>query len=134
MTLNQRNSKKQGDVGLGMAIGWFCANGYTVSLPLTDSQEYDLIVDDGDLQRIQVKTSRHKAPSGSWKVDLRTNGGNMTGAGKTTWIDKSKVDYLFIVTGDGSMYYLPVTLLDEKSNSLTIGNKYKEYQVSSDWV
>jgi hypothetical protein len=40
-----RNSKKQGDWGLGSAIAWFTAQGYTVALPITDSQHYDLIVD-----------------------------------------------------------------------------------------
>ena len=30
-----KNSKKQGDVGMGVAIGWFAADGYTVCVPLT---------------------------------------------------------------------------------------------------
>ena len=38
----QKNSKKQGDIGLGIAIGWFATQGYTVCVPLTDSQDYDL--------------------------------------------------------------------------------------------
>ena len=59
--LNQSNSKKQGDVGLGMSIGWFASQGYTVSLPLTDSQDYDLVVEiEGVLRKVQVKTSKYK--------------------------------------------------------------------------
>lgn len=46
--LRQHNPKKQGDAGLGVAIGWFTTHGYTMSVPLTDSQDYDLIVDDGN--------------------------------------------------------------------------------------
>ena len=30
---------------MGIAIGYFVAQGYTVSVPLTDSQDYDLIID-----------------------------------------------------------------------------------------
>ena len=37
------NSKRQGNIGIGAAIAWFTVHGYTVSIPLTDSQDYDLI-------------------------------------------------------------------------------------------
>jgi hypothetical protein len=33
-----KNSKKQGDAGLGIAIGWLSAQGFDVLLPLTDSR------------------------------------------------------------------------------------------------
>lgn len=45
--LEQVNSKKQGDVGLGTDISFFTQRGWTVSIPLTDSQDYDLVVDEG---------------------------------------------------------------------------------------
>ena len=55
------NTKKQGDIGLGQAIGYFTSLGFTVSVPLTDSQEYDLIVDNGfSLNRVQVKRCTYK--------------------------------------------------------------------------
>ncbi len=54
MKFNAKNSKKQGDIGLGAAIAYFTFKGFTVSIPLTDSQDYDLVVDDGHkLSRIQ---------------------------------------------------------------------------------
>lgn len=37
MLLEQKNSKKQGDVGLDLAIVYFTSKGYCVSIPLTDS-------------------------------------------------------------------------------------------------
>ena len=40
-----KNSKKQGDAGLGIAIEYFTTKGYCVCIPLTDSQEYDLVVE-----------------------------------------------------------------------------------------
>ena len=41
-----KNTKEQGNIGLGVAIQYFTQNLYTVSLPLNDSQDYDLIVED----------------------------------------------------------------------------------------
>lgn len=41
-----------------MAIAYFSTNGYTVSIPLNDTQDYDLIVEkNGILQRVQVKAT-----------------------------------------------------------------------------
>ena len=33
-------NKEKGNSGLGMAIAYFSANGYTVSIPLNDTQDY----------------------------------------------------------------------------------------------
>lgn len=76
MLTGHKNTKKQGDVGLGLAIGWFTSQGHTVCVPLTDSQDYDLVVDiDGKLQKVQVKTTTYKAPSGAYSVGLSVKGG-----------------------------------------------------------
>ena len=39
-----QNSLKQGNAGLGKAIAYFTINGYGVCIPLTDSEDWDLIV------------------------------------------------------------------------------------------
>jgi hypothetical protein len=41
------NTKDIGNIGLGEAIAYFTGAMMTVSVPLNDSQPYDLIVDDG---------------------------------------------------------------------------------------
>ena len=38
-------NKQRGNCGLGIAIGYFSTNGYTVSIPLNDTQDYDLLID-----------------------------------------------------------------------------------------
>ena len=43
---NCKNTKEQGNIGLGCAIQYFSQNLYTVSWPLNDSQDYDLIIED----------------------------------------------------------------------------------------
>lgn len=128
MLLRQRNPKKQGDVGLGAAIGWFTAHGYTVSVPLTDSQDYDLIVDDGnDLLRVQVKTTTFKMKA-HYVVALKTCGGNR----KEAWnkrFDHSSVELLFVLTEAGDKYLFKTSDFTAGS-SMNLGpdkDKFKVY-------
>ena len=55
-------NREKGNSGLGIAIAiaiaYFATNGYTVSIPLNDTQDYDLVVEkDGILKTIQVKAT-----------------------------------------------------------------------------
>jgi hypothetical protein len=122
------NTKKQGDAGVGVAIGWFASQGWTVSVPLTDSQEYDLITDSEQLLRVQVKTTSFKTAYGVFSVSLTVKGGNRTSVGKIKLFDPSKVDALFILTSDKSMYFIPSSVI--KTNSVNLGSKYQRYKVS----
>jgi hypothetical protein len=46
-------NQDKGRAGISMAIAYFGANGYTVSIPLNDTQWYDLIVEkDGIFQTV----------------------------------------------------------------------------------
>ncbi|PFI75165.1 group I intron-associated PD-(D/E)XK endonuclease [Bacillus cereus] len=47
---------KIGTVSELLAASYFVSNNYVVSKPITDFNEYDLIVDNGSLKRVQVKT------------------------------------------------------------------------------
>ncbi len=120
------NTKKQGNAGLGKAIAYYSCQGRSVSVPLTDDQEYDLIVDiSGSLKKVQVKTSRHKKGS-IYQVVLKTSGWS-----KGTFVRKfakEKVDIVFVATDDGSQYEIPSQEIDAKS-SLNMGIKYQKYKV-----
>ena len=51
-----RVTQRKGDIATAPAIATFTALGFDVSIPLTESAAYDLIVDDGaTLQRVQCK-------------------------------------------------------------------------------
>lgn len=56
MTIRRANPRKQDEIGLGATIHWFLDHGYAVSLPLIDSQPYDLVVDDGASDLLFVLT------------------------------------------------------------------------------
>ncbi len=122
------NTKKQGDIGLGVAIGWFASKGYTVSLPLTDSQDYDLVVDIQDkLCRIQIKTTSF-VRGDNFYVSLSVKGGNRSFAGKIKNFDKTKVDYIFILTSKNEKYLIPACDIDAVSG-ISLYTKYEKYIV-----
>jgi hypothetical protein len=124
-----KNSKKQGDIGLSLAIAWFAKRGHTVCIPLSDSQAYDLVVElNGVLKRVQVKTTRSFNQSkGIFEVELRTKGGNRSGIGKSKSLDLTKIDFLFVVTETGGLYLIPSSAVGA-SNHLSLGGKYAAYQ------
>ena len=124
-----KNSKKQGDHGLGSAINWCCENGYTVSLPLTDSQDYDMIVDiENVLLRVQVKTSSFKTKYGIYNVSLSVKGGNRSSIGTVKNLDIRFVDALFILTDNGDRYFIPVSELKGFSN-INLGKNYQKNKI-----
>jgi hypothetical protein len=74
-----KNSKKQGDIGVAVAISFFTRRGQTVLFPLSDSEPYDLAFDDGaKLNKVQVKTTANKSKHGIYQVNLRVMGGNQS--------------------------------------------------------
>ena len=69
-------NQDKGRAGISAAIGYFGTHGYTVSIPLNDTQGYDLIVDDGKkLMKISCKATGSRSKSGASIVSLRNCGG-----------------------------------------------------------
>lgn len=124
---DHKNSKKQGDAGMGAAIAHFTSLGIMVAIPLTDSQEYDLIIEeDNILKKIQVKTTDYKTKYGIYAVELTTKGGNKSGQ-TTKKFDPTKVDYLFILTNEYK-YIIPATQIEVRTK-LNLGIKYNYYRL-----
>lgn len=72
-TLVLDTKRNIGNAGLSMAIAYFDANGYTVSVPLNDTQNYDLVVDmNGVLKKIQVKSTNNKEAKNSYRARDQT--------------------------------------------------------------
>lgn len=56
-----KTNKEKGNSGLGIAIAYYSSKGYTVAIPLNDTQDYDLVVDkDEKLYKVQVKATACK--------------------------------------------------------------------------
>lgn len=127
--LEAKNTKEQGNIGIGQAIAYFTLNKYTVSIPLNDSQDYDLIVDDGNgLKRVQVKTTKCKSKN-NYVASIRTCGGNQSWNKVSKFFDNTTVELLFIVCDDGTMYCIPTENVKCKS-AITLCNKYKDYKIN----
>lgn len=69
-----RSNKEKGNTGLAMAIAYYGSNGYIVSIPLNDTQDYDLIVEkENKLKRIQVKSTDCKTKYNKYQVSLNSS-------------------------------------------------------------
>ena len=126
---NAKNTKKQGDIGVGSAVAYFAQKGFTVCIPLTDSQPYDLVVDmDGMLSRVQVKTTSYRYKSGMYMVSLTVKGGNRSGVGKIKVFDKTAVDHVFVLTEDGERYLVPSSRCQ---NTITLNKALEDCKLAA---
>ncbi len=107
------NSRKQGDVGTGYAVAYFLSQGYTVAIPMSDSQTYDLVIErKGRFNRVQCKTSFKKNKNGSYQVELRTISNTRGKKLEIRKPSKDNFDVLFVTDGDGNMYTFPSSEID----------------------
>ena len=119
-------NKEKGNSGLGIAIAYFTTSGYIVSIPLNDTQDYDLIVEkENRLQRVQVKATGCIGKGGNYQVALKSCGGTK---GKTykTLID-TNIELIFILTGQKEMYLIPREKINNVS-TLSFCDKYEKYK------
>ena len=128
--MNFNTNKEKGNTSLGVAIDYYSSNGYTVSIPLNDTQDYDLIVDkENKLKKVQLKSTPCKTKYGNYQVPLKSCGGTK---GKTykTVID-TNIDELFILTENLDIYIIPVEEIKNKA-TLNICEKYYKYKVNTE--
>ncbi len=126
--MNFFTNKEKGNTGLGIAIAYFSSHGYIVSIPLNDTQDYDLVIDKNHtIKKVQVKSTSCKTQYDIYQVSLKSCGGTK---GKTykTLID-TNVDILFIVTDKLDTYLIPIEFIKNKS-SLNLCKKYINFKVS----
>jgi hypothetical protein len=102
MVQDMRTTQHKGDTAVAQAVATFTRIGYDVSLPLTESAPYDLIVDLGTLlKRVQVKFTS------DGKVDLRRVHSNSKG-----YVVKKSVggayDWMYVFRGPTQEEFLIV--------------------------
>ncbi len=128
------NRRMQGDIGELSAMEWLASRGATVWVPFNHSPHVDLMAEwDGRIIRVQVKTSTFRGPVKSgeerWKISIATNGGNRSWTGLAKKFDPARVDYLFVLVGDGRRWLIPARFV-EAARSLALGGpKYSEFEV-----
>ena len=122
-----KTNKEIGNSSLGVAIAYFSSQGYIVSIPLNDTQDYDLIVDRHDkLYKVQVKGTKFKTKYGIYQVALKSAGGTSGKVYKT--IKDTNVDLIFIVTEYEGSYLIPKEKVKNKY-TLNLGKEYEKYHL-----
>lgn len=121
-------NKQKGNSGLGVAIGYFMQQGYIVSIPINDTQCYDLAVDiDGKLNKVQVKATGQK-DNGVTVVNAKSSGG--TNGGIYQRLVDTDIDLLFVTNEEKEMWLMPKEAIKSRS-TISLGSKYAQYRVSS---
>jgi PD-(D/E)XK endonuclease len=93
--------------------------GYDVSIPLTESAAYDLVVDDGDqLARVQCKFASDRRR----QVDLRRIHSNSAGYVVKRAIEGS-YDWLYVLDGGDAEYVIKECLAGRRSVTLRDADK-----------
>lgn len=129
MFKNATNWKKQGDIGMCYAIAYYSKLGWTISIPVTDSQDYDIIVDNGiSLLKVQIKTTNQISKHGISLVALRTNGGNKSG-NITKNFDINNCDLLFVMTNNAEFFSIPRKEITSTTN-INLGYKFLPFKVT----
>lgn len=101
-------NQEKGRAGMSLGIAYFGANGYTVSIPLNDTQWYDFIVEkDGKFYTVQCKATGSKDNT----ISMRSTGG--TNGSTYDNVLNHPVDYLFCLDKEMNMYVIPVKDLKE---------------------
>ena len=89
-----------------------------VSLPLNDTQSYDLIVEkDNIVSRVQVKTTRYSETPNTYTVQLKSAGG--TANKQVRPFDNTKSELLFVLTGNNKTYLIPTKDITAKNHGST---------------
>lgn len=119
-----RFTQKKGDMAVSQAIATFTKLGYDVSIPLTESASYDLVVDvGGELKKVQIKYSS------SGDVDLRRVHSNSKGY----VVKKTKegaYDWLYILRSDGEEFLIKNPVFGRRSIRPTIQISLKTLELS----
>lgn len=112
--------------------GWLTERGFTISWPL-EPQSFDLIASRGqDSRRIQVKTTNLRHGEG-WEVQIgrqeyvAEKAVSSNGKRRRTSYSSTEVDDIFVLTGGGGLYAIPL----EKLNGavfINLGTSYGRYE------
>lgn len=88
---------------MSLGVAYFGANGYTVSVPLNDTQWYDFVAEkDGKFYTVQCKATGSKQNV----IPLKSCGG--TRGSKYDVVTEHPLDYLFCVDKDQNLFLIPV--------------------------
>lgn len=111
--MNKLTNVQLGRIGLSMTINYFTINGYTISLPLNDTQWYDLVVEkDGKFYSVQCKATQTSDDT----INMRSAGGTK-GTEYDNILNHSELDYIFAVNKKLECWLIPMSAIIESGNT-----------------
>ena len=132
------NKQQRGIVSELLAIAHFIKQGYIVSKPLTDFNEYDLIIDcKGSLERIQVKTIYWDNSKNRYLISCVTS--HIKGNGHRTnkkYQNNSFEKLCGVEEETGAIYLIPIKAVENrrsitiypKGKPNTVFNRYPDFE------
>ena len=134
--MTQHHTKDKGDIGVLKAQVDLALQGFTILLPLTEHQAFDLVVyKDGTFKRVQVKY--RSATNGKLQIPFRSSWADRVGI-HTVHTDKTQIDIycVYCPETDQCYYFDPneykrsVTLRidmpkNNQSKSIRFANDYR---------
>lgn len=109
-------NKEIGRIGLSMAINYFTIQGYVVSLPLNDTQWYDMIVEkDNIFYTVQCKATMTQES----EIVLQSKGGT-NGQVYDSILNHPNLDYIFCVNKDLDCWLIPFQAIKDSGNTKAI--------------
>lgn len=128
---------KQGTVSELIASAYFVQKGYVISKPINNLGEYDLIIDNGNLNRVQIKTAYWDNSKKRYLISLVTS--HIRGFGKR--LNKkyklNSFDLLCAVQKEtNSIYLIPIKeILGRRSITLypikkpkLVNNRFEDFE------
>ena len=108
-------NKDKGRAGFAAAIAYFGMNGYTVSIPLNDTQDYDLVIEKNNIfQKVQCKATG----SADGTIDFRITSGKQNKVINN--LLNTSIDILFCLNQNGTMFNIPFQDIIESGNKHSI--------------
>lgn len=114
--MQKLTNKNIGRIGLSMAINYFTLKGYTISLPLNDTQWYDMVIEkDKKFYTVQCKATQTEDDT----INLRSCGGTK-GTVYDNIINHPELDYIFAVNKNLECWLIPISAIIKSGNTKTI--------------
>jgi hypothetical protein len=102
------DNKQKGNLAIASAIKHFVSAGYTVSIPLTDTAKYDMVVERGGVfQAVQCKYAGYEGNPGIFSAPLYVSGGNRSAGNRRISYQSGDFDLLYILCANGRAYKIP---------------------------
>ena len=127
----------QGALSELKAAAYFTSNNYIVSKPLTEVNEYDLIIDNGKLYKVQVKTAYWDVNKSRHLISCVTSHIRGNGRRHNKKYTKDSFDLLCaVVPNDLGIYVIPIEKIINrrgltvypKGKPSTINSRYNDFE------